>query len=284
MHQGHELVGEVDSAMRRVHCLPASDMLDLIAHFDSIRASHVRHGPGMSLDDVRLLAPLPRPHRNIFCVGKNYREHAVEFSRSGYESGATSGAEIDAFPAVFTKPGSSVVGPDDMVDLHSGVTSKVDYEGELAVVIGRPGSDITRTNAMEHVFGYTIVNDVTARDRQQQHRQWFLGKSLDTFCPMGPWIVTSNELDARNVRIQTHVNAQLRQDANTAELLFDIPALIATLSAGMLLLPGDILATGTPAGVGIGMTPPRFLQVNDVVAITIDGIGTLRNRFGAAAP
>lgn len=283
-HQGRELVGEVDVAQGRVYLLPADEMVDLIARFDAIRAAYVRSGAGIALDDVRLRAPLPRPRRNLFCVGKNYREHAREFSRSGYEAGALADSELDAFPAVFTKPGSCVVGPGDMVDLHGAVSSAVDYEGELAVVIGRGGRNIAPADAMQHVVGYTIVNDVTARDRQKNHRQWFLGKSLDTFCPMGPWIVSADELDARSVRIRTSVNGEARQDATTADLLFDIPSLIATISAGMMLQPGDVIATGTPAGVGIGMSPPRFLAAGDVVAITIDGIGALSNPFGALAP
>ena len=219
------------------------------------------------------------PRRNIFCVGKNYREHAKEFAGSGFEAGAVKGAEIDEYPAVFSKPPSTVVGNGDVVRLHPQATSSVDYEAELAVVIGRSGSDISPARAYEHVFGYTIVNDVTARDRQRNHKQWFLGKGLDTFCPMGPWLTTADALDPANLAVKCWVNGELRQNANTRDLIFDIPTLIATISAGLTLQPGDVIATGTPAGVGIGFNPPRFLKAGDEVSISIDGIGTLSNRF-----
>jgi 2-keto-4-pentenoate hydratase/2-oxohepta-3-ene-1,7-dioic acid hydratase in catechol pathway len=226
-------------------------------------------GPAIPLAQVTFEAPLPRPRRNIFCVGKNYRDHAHEFARSGYEAGAIKGAESDDYPAVFTKPGSCVVGPGATVQLHPSVTSGVDYEGELAVVIGRQGRDINRAEAMGYVWGYTIVNDVTARDRQKKHRQWFLGKALDTFCPMGPWITTADEVTADDLQLQTRVNGELRQNANTRDLIFDIPGLIETLSAGMMLQPGDVIATGTPAGVGLGFDPPRFLGPGDEVTVTM---------------
>jgi 2-keto-4-pentenoate hydratase/2-oxohepta-3-ene-1,7-dioic acid hydratase in catechol pathway len=231
----------------------------------------------VSVAELRPLAPIPRPRRNIFCVGKNYREHAAEFARSGFDSsGAT---EIPDAPIVFTKCPSTVIGPDDTVDLMAHVTSQVDYEAELAVIIGKPGRDIACADAMSHVWGYTIVNDVTARDRQRTHQQWLLGKSLDTFCPMGPVAVTADEIDLADTRVSCTVNGELRQDANTADLIFTVPELIATISGGLTLETGDLIATGTPAGVGIGFDPPRFLAPEDVVAITIDGIGTLQNEF-----
>ena len=161
--------------------------------------------------------------------------------------------------------------------MHPTVTQMVDYEAELAVIIGKGGRGITKENSWDHVWGYTIINDVTARDLQKNHKQWFLGKSLDGFAPMGPWAVTADSVDATNLTVSCHVNGELRQKANTADLIFDIPTLIATLSAGITLQPGDIIATGTPAGVGIGLTPPRFLQSGDRVEITISGIGTLAN-------
>jgi 2-keto-4-pentenoate hydratase/2-oxohepta-3-ene-1,7-dioic acid hydratase in catechol pathway len=213
-------------------------------------------------------------------VGKNYREHAKEFAQSGFEAGAIKGAEIDAHPAVFTKLGSCVVGPGATVELHPKVTTSVDYEAELALVIGVGGRDIAKEDAYRHIFGYTIVNDVTARDRQKSHRQWFLGKALDTFCPMGPWITTADELDPANLDVKCWVNGDLRQDANTRDLIFDIPTIVATISAGLTLVPGDIIATGTPSGVGIGFHPPRFLRAGDVVRIAISGIGEMENTFG----
>jgi len=254
------------------------DMIDLIGR-DSARQSLDTTDEVHPLSEVHLLAPIGRPRRNIICVGKNYGEHAREFSRSGFEAGAVKGAEIDEYPAVFSKGPNTVVGPRDEVRLHSHITSSVDYEVELAVIIGKPGVDIAKSDAYAHVFGYTIVNDVTARDRQKNHKQWFLGKTLDTFCPMGPWITTSDELDPENLDVQCWVNGELRQKANTADLIFDIPTLIATISAGQRLVPGDIIATGTPAGVGIGFNPPRFLKNGDVVAMEIGGIGRIENRF-----
>jgi 2-keto-4-pentenoate hydratase/2-oxohepta-3-ene-1,7-dioic acid hydratase in catechol pathway len=235
-------------------------------------------GKSIALSQIKLLAPIT-PGRNIFCVGKNYRAHAREFSQSGFEAGAVKGAEIDEYPAVFTKPTTCIVGPSDVVSLHSHVTQAVDYEAELAIVIGKGGSNIRKGEAYGHIWGYTIVNDVTARDRQRNHKQWFMGKALDTFCPMGPWVVTADELDPANLSIKCWVNGELRQDANTRDLIFDIPTLIETISAGLTLQAGDVIATGTPAGVGAGFTPPRFLKPNDEVSIEISGIGTLKNRF-----
>jgi 2-keto-4-pentenoate hydratase/2-oxohepta-3-ene-1,7-dioic acid hydratase in catechol pathway len=217
--------------------------------------------------------------RNIICVGKNYREHAKEFSSSGFEAGATAGSGLDEFPAVFTKSPNCVVATGDIVSLHADVTSAVDYEGELAVVIGRSGINIPRSRALDHIFGYTIVNDVTARDRQRNHKQWYLGKSLDTFCPMGPWIATADSLNADDLTIETWVNDELRQRGVTADLVFDVPYLIETISAGQTLFAGDIIATGTPAGVGIGFNPPRFLKQQDVVRVKISGIGEISNVF-----
>jgi 2-keto-4-pentenoate hydratase/2-oxohepta-3-ene-1,7-dioic acid hydratase in catechol pathway len=159
----------------------------------------------------------------------------------------------------------------------TGASDQLDYEAELGVIIGKGGRDIASENALNHVFGYVIINDVTARDRQATHKQWFLGKSLDTFCPMGPWIATRDELDGTQLNVKCWINGELRQNANTRDLIFDIPTLISTISAGLTLRPGDVIATGTPAGVGIGFSPPRFLQRGDVMAIEIDGLGRLSN-------
>lgn len=255
-----------------------SDMTALIERFETLSRELPVEGPVLALHKVKLLAPIT-PRRNIFCVGKNYRAHAKEFAGSGFEAGAVKGAEIDEFPAVFTKPATTVVAHGDSVELHAHITSSVDYEAELALVIGKAGRDITPENALHHIWGYTIVNDVTARDRQRNHKQWFLGKALDTFCPMGPWITTSDEVKADHLELKCWVNGELRQQANTSDLLFNIPTLIATISAGLTLLPGDVIATGTPAGVGIGFNPPRFLKSGDEVSIEIAGLGVLTNRF-----
>ena len=233
--------------------------------------------PVRSSADIRLLAPFPRPARNIFCVGKNYREHAHEFNDSGFDA-SSGGSAVPDRPVIFTKAPSSVVGPDAPIPAHFDPTGSTDYEGELAVVIGTGGRGIAAANAFQHVFGYTIVNDVTSRTLQHAHKQWFLGKSIDGFCPMGPCVLTADEVpDVRTLRLQTRVNGELRQDASLSDLIFDIPTLIETLSAGITLQPGDIIATGTPAGVGIGFKPPQYLKRGDVVEITVNGIGTLTN-------
>ena len=238
--------------------------------------------PFQRLDPATLLAPIPRPARNIFCVGKNYHEHAAEFARSGFDTSAAKGETAPAWPVVFTKPPSAVIGPEAPILRFAALTGQLDYEAELAVVIGRPGRGIARDAALSHVFGYTIVNDVTARDLQQRHRQWFLGKSMDSHCPMGPWIVTADAIpNPAMLELRCTVNGELRQQANTRDLIFDIPTIIATISAGITLQPGDIIATGTPAGVGIGFDPPRFLEPGDRVSIEIDAIGTLSNPVAA---
>jgi 2-keto-4-pentenoate hydratase/2-oxohepta-3-ene-1,7-dioic acid hydratase in catechol pathway len=234
-------------------------------------------GEPVPLTSVRLTAPIPKPRRNIFCVGKNYHAHAKEFAGSGFDSSAKAGGDIPAVPIFFTKVPESVIGPDEPIVIVPEVSDATDYEAELAVVIGRGGKGIKAADAMAHVWGYTIINDVTARDWQQRHLQWHLGKSFDTYCPMGPWLVSADECDARRTGIRCWVNGEERQNANTADLIFDIPTLIETLSAGITLYPGDVIATGTPVGVGIGFKPPKYLKPGDIVRVEIDGIGTLSN-------
>lgn len=230
----------------------------------------------LPMDAVRLLAPVPRPPRNIFCVGKNYRDHVMEVNTSGADlGGSTSEPRV---PIFFTKATTSVTGPDAAIPGRLDPTHTVDYEGELAVVIGEGGRGITRAEAWRHVHGYTLINDVTSRKLQVSHQQWFIGKSLDGFCPMGPALVTRDEVgDVNALRVCTRVNGELRQDGRVADMIFDIPALIEALSRTLTLLPGDIIATGTPAGVGMGYSPPRYLQAGDRVAVTVEGIGTLEN-------
>lgn len=234
-------------------------------------------GPAVPVDAVRLCAPIPVPRRNIFCVGKNYAEHAGEFNRSGFDASATE--DVPERPIIFTKAPSSVTGPYDLVELYPSLTRQVDYEVELTVIIGTGGRAIRAEDAYAHVWGYTIINDVTARDLQRDHRQWFLGKSLDTHCPMGPWVVSADEVTVDELEVATRVNGEPRQKASVRELIFDIPTLIATISAGLTLQPGDLIATGTPAGVGIGFNPPRFLADGDVVEVSVTGLGALRNEF-----
>jgi 2-keto-4-pentenoate hydratase/2-oxohepta-3-ene-1,7-dioic acid hydratase in catechol pathway len=282
LHHGMIAVGMIDPATSRIKPLdhidgrPITDMLELIREGLPTAMPSVMRMP-LPRIDVHLLAPIRLPARNIFCIGKNYRRHAEEFSRSGFDTASASGPALPPYPVVFTKVPESVIGDQETVQYPEGLSNALDYEAELAVVIGRSGRGISRDKAMDHVFGYTIINDVTARDWQQRHQQWFLGKSFDTFCPMGPVLVTADELDPAALDIRCWVNDELRQDANTADLIFDIPTLIETLSAGMTLQPGDIIATGTPEGVGAGFSPPRFLQRGDEVAIEIQGIGRLVN-------
>jgi len=234
-------------------------------------------GAPVALESVRLLAPIPRPRRNIFCIGKNYHAHAREFAGSGFDSSAKAGGDIPAVPIVFTKVPESVIATGEPIVVPREVSTAIDYEAELAVVIGKGGKGIRRGDAMAHVWGYTIVNDVTSRDWQSRHQQWHMGKSFDTFCPMGPWLVSADACDGTRTRVRCWVNGELRQDAPTTDLIFDIPTLIETLSAGITLYPGDLIATGTPVGVGIGFKPPKYLQPGDTVRIEIDGIGVLEN-------
>lgn len=221
------------------------------------------------MEEVRLLAPIPRPHKNIFCVGKNYRDHVLEMGNEG---------DIPEHIMIFTKAPTSVIGPGAFIDSHEALTAQLDYEGELAIVIGKHGKGISIENAMDYVFGYTIVNDVTARDLQKQHKQFFLGKSLDGSCPMGPAIVHKSFIDdPQSLIVETKVNEEVRQHASTELMMFSIPEIISTLSKGMTLEPGDIIATGTPSGVGKGLVPPRFLKKGDVVEVSVEKVGSLRN-------
>ena len=256
---------------------PVPSLTTILAHIDEIKLLQ-QVGPGIPISAVTFEAPIPRPARNVMCVGKNYHEHAKEFTRSGFDSSASSVADaIPTAPIVFTKVPECVIGNGADIRYPAGVSDSLDYEAELGLVIGRGGRGISRADAYSHICGYTIVNDVTARDLQGKHKQWFLAKSLDTFCPMGPWLVTADEVDPANLGVKCWVNDELRQNANTRDLIFDIPTLIATISAGITLQPGDVIATGTPAGVGIGFTPPRFLKRGDRVTIEIEGLGRLSN-------
>jgi 2-keto-4-pentenoate hydratase/2-oxohepta-3-ene-1,7-dioic acid hydratase in catechol pathway len=229
------------------------------------------------LSAVRLHAPIPRPRKNIFCLGLNYVSHMEE-------SAAARGrpAKIPEVPVFFTKTPTTVTGPYDDVPWDTGATEQVDYEAELAVIIGLGGKNIPRTRALERVFGYTIVNDVSARDVQLRHMQWHKGKSLDGFCPMGPYVITADEFgDPQDKRISLRLNGETRQDANTKNMIFPIGACIEWLSRGMTIEPGDIIATGTPEGVGLGRTPPTYMKHGDVFETEIEGIGMMRNRLVA---
>lgn len=230
------------------------------------------------LTDVKLLAPIHEPRRNVMCVGKNYAEH----TRESYEARGENVEAID-YPVIFTKTTTCINGPYDDIPYNATVSEKIDYEAELAVIIGRRVKNATREEAQAAVFGYTVLNDVTARDLQTLHKQFFKGKSLDGSCPIGPWIVTADEIaDPYALRITCRVNGELRQDSTAETMTFDIPTIIGHLSRGMTLLPGDIIATGTPSGVGFARTPPEFLQPGDLVEVEIENIGTLRTPIAHA--
>jgi len=278
---GRDHVGSISPDGREATPLAVADatrgVLPLIAALAAGEPLPSPAGARLPVEVLTLRAPLPRPLRSLFCVGRNYRAHAAELADSVFRDSMP--AE-DPWPIVFSKLAECVVGPHDAVRLPAPSASvQIDYESELAVIIGRGGRDIARNRAMDHVFGYTIVNDVTARDVQMRHQQWDLGKSFDTFCPMGPWIVTADALDGNATRVRGWVNGALRQDGHTRDFIHDIPKLIETCSRGITLYPGDVIATGTPAGVGMGLKPPQWLRAGDTVRIEIDGIGAIENRF-----
>ena len=230
----------------------------------------------MKLSDVTLQAPIPSPRKNVFCVGRNYVEHVNE----GYRA---RGAEIKLpeYPQFFTKPRTAVIGAGATVPLHANVTAMLDYEVELAVVIGRGGVNIPIEEALDHIFGFTIINDVTGRDVQRRHDQWFKGKGLDGTCPMGPWVVERGDVsDPQALDLSLKVNGEVRQSSNTKHMIFPIARIISELSLGLTLEPGDVIATGTPSGVGYAMTPPRPLKAGDVMTLEIAEIGVLENRVG----
>ena len=218
-------------------------------------------------NEVRLHAPIPRPRKNIVCLGVNYAEHAEETKH-----------DVPKFPVFFTKPPTVVIGPYDPIVLPKS-SKMIDYEAELAFVFGRKSKNIPEEKALDYVAGYTVMNDVTARDLQRNHQQWFKGKGLDTFGPMGPYLVTKDEIpDPHRLRLTTTLNGRIMQDSNTRNLIFKIPALVSILSADMTIEQGDIVSTGTPSGVGNARQPPIYLKAGDLVEVEVEGIGVLRNR------
>lgn len=259
--------------------IPHLIMRELIESGD-VEIERLRKSTGyiLPLNSLTLLAPIVNPRRNVFCVGMNYAEHAAESLRS---KGLA--VKLPAIPVFFTKATTSLNAPFGDIPIQTNVSEQMDWEVELGVVIGKGGKNIKRADALEHVFGYTVINDVSARDVQNAHGgQFFKGKSLDGSCPMGPWIVTRDEIpNPHALALRCRVNGVIKQESTTSDLIFDIPALIEWLSKGMTLLPGDILATGTPSGVGFARTPPEFLKPGDVVECEIDGIGMIRNRVVA---
>ena len=232
--------------------------------------------PRKKLSKIKILAPIPHLLRDMICVGKNYYAHAKEFFNSGFD--ATQKEAIPSEPIIFTKAMTSLIGPYDAIDTSIDPTGSVDYEGELGVVISKNARRVAKADWNDYVFGFVIINDVTSRELQKKHNQWTIGKGLDTFGPMGPYIVTKDEIDdLQSMQIQTLVNNEIRQQAEVRNLIFDIPTLIETLTLTGTLLAGDIIATGTPVGVGIGFSPPKFLKSGDKVTINVTGLGTLTN-------
>jgi 2-keto-4-pentenoate hydratase/2-oxohepta-3-ene-1,7-dioic acid hydratase in catechol pathway len=237
-----------------------------------------RPGPRLARASLKLLAPIPRPKKNVFCVGRNYKEHIDE----GMRAQGKPPAPLPAVPEIFTKPPTAVIADGDTIPQHANVTEQLDYEVELAVIVGRGGSNIAAKDAFDHVFGYSIINDITGRDMQRRYGQWFKGKGLDRSCPFGPVVVHVSALpDVGDLRIFSTVNGELRQDSRTSRMIFPIPEIFEHLSRGMTLEPGDVIATGTPSGVGYAMTPPHFLVKGDKVTAEIEGIGILRNEIVA---
>ncbi|KAH7066418.1 fumarylacetoacetate hydrolase-like protein [Paraphoma chrysanthemicola] len=277
---GRERVGHYDLEKKTIQPLafvsgtPIDNLYQVI---QAGEANVISDGTSESLpvSSTKILPPFTG--RDILCVGKNYAAHAKEFNSSGFDS--SDKVDTPSHPVIFTKRFTSIIADGEEIYPHPGFTDTVDYEGEIGVVIGKPGFRITESNAMDYVWGYTIINDMTARERQRDHKQFYIGKSPDTFCPMGPIAVPAQALD-KVLRVQTHVNGELRQDATTEDLIFSIPFLIKTMSEGQTLMPGDVLATGTPAGVGIGRKPPIYLKSGDTVTVSVTGLGTLTNRIG----
>ena len=277
------IVGEDRTVVALDDLVPGAPtrMIDVIAGWDGIskRLAGVdrRAEGGVPLTKAKLLAPIPRPARNVFCVGWNYADH---FEEGKAFRGASAPQEVPEHPALFTKNAAAVVGPDAPVRHPGPHSEQLDWEAELAVIVGKGGRDIAEADALAHVFGYTVGNDVSVRDVQRQRHggQWTKGKSFDTHCPLGPWIVTADEIpDPQVLDISSRVNGETKQSSNTRYMVFTVPRIVAELSAGMALEPGDVILTGTPSGVGFARKPPEFLRPGDVMEMEVEGIGVLRN-------
>ncbi|HVU66762.1 MAG TPA: fumarylacetoacetate hydrolase family protein [Ktedonobacteraceae bacterium] len=288
--QGQEVV-DVDLAARALNRSPYEQMLDVLEQRDeslpTLRAI-VEKAQGRQLSEVRtfanvgavhdlgavhLAAPIPRPRKNIMCLGRNYYDHALE----SYQARGQERPQGDA-PVIFTKATTTINEPYGQIVIDPALSTQIDWEAELAVIIGKTGKNIAEDEALSYVFGYTVLNDVTARDLQDKYKQFFKGKSLDGYCPLGPWIVTADELpDPQNLSLRLRVNGVIKQEGHTRDMIYPVKTIISLLSQGMTLEPGDIIATGTPSGVGFARKPPEFLKAGDVVETEIDGLGLLRN-------
>ena len=281
-HSGQVYPALVDEAKQEVALLGGyvadhpNPVLQVIQHgiSEAQLLEQVRGHAAMS--EVKFLSPLSAFLRNPFAVGKNYHEHAVEFDKSGFNATSGAASAIPTHPQIFTKATTTLNGPTDPIRFNPKHTQSVDYEGEIGVVIGTTCRNVSKADAIKQVWGFVALNDVTARDMQKNHAQWFLGKSLDGFCPLGPWITTTDEAPT-DMQMQVWVNGEQRQKAHISQLIFDVPTLIETMTAAMTLLPGDIIATGTSVGVGVGFNPPKFLRHGDVVRVAISGLGELQN-------
>ena len=274
LHNGKEAVGVLSENGTAVHPLPFPDMNALIeAPREQLLAAAEAAKGALPLAAVTLLAPIPRPRQDIICLGMNYRDHLTE--AANYDSAFAKERPVTVY---FSKRVSQAVAPEGFIESHPGRVERLDYEAELAVIIGRTVKNVKAADAADYIFGYTILNDVSARLLQTTHKQWYFGKGLDGFTPMGPCITTADEIAfPPALRISSRVSGELRQDSTTDLLITSIADIIEELSSGMTLLPGTIIATGTPAGVGMGFDPPKFLKPGDVVECSIEGIGTLRN-------
>ena len=274
LHNGKEAVGVLSEDGTAVHPLPFPDMNALIeAPREQLLAAAEAAQDALPLSAVTLLAPIPRPRQDIICLGMNYRDHLTE--AANYDSAFAKERPVTVY---FSKRVSQAVAPEGFIERHADLTNRLDYENELAVIIGKSAKNVKAADAADYIFGYTIVNDVSAREVQTSHKQFYFGKSLDGFTPIGPCITTADEIAfPPALTLTTQVNGELRQKSNTELLLNSIAEIIQELSSGMTLLPGTIIATGTPAGVGMGFDPPKFLKPGDVVTCAIEGIGTLTN-------
>lgn len=280
--KGIEKIGVISKDEKSLTSLeelfPDFTMIDLIKNFSNELADQIERVQAetikIPLDEVVLESPIPNPPRGIICLGKNYKDHIKEVAKA-----IDSEPEIPKFPIYFSKLVDRCVGPGGVIPAHKNLTDSLDYEVELAVIIGKEGKDIPRNQVDEYIFGYTILNDISVRNAQKKHSQWFKGKSFDGTCPLGPWIVTRDEFKSPiQLAIRSYVNGELRQDSNTREFIFDIPYIISDFSKGITLKLGDVIATGTPAGVGMGFTPPKFLKAGDEVECYIENIGILKNK------
>lgn len=275
MNNGQAAVGLVGPEDACVYPVPGcSDMVALIRDWANFDRAAVLRGTPIPMSEIELCSPIPHPAQDVICLGVNYFDHAQE-------SKAVAGEDFEApvaFPIYFSKRVREAVAPGGFIDSHSDLVDDLDYEAELAVVIGRDAYNVSKEEALDYVFGYTVLNDVSARKIQNQHQQWYRGKSLDGFTPIGPWIVTADSFPIdQPMKVQSFVNGELRQDSSIDMMIFHVAYVISELSHGMLLTPGTIISMGTPAGVGMGFDPPKYMQPGDVVECYVEGIGTLKN-------